>query len=173
MTRKVRSNLPSNLEGLSEAEQAERAADPLAARKKAMDYLARREYGREELSARLVSAGFQESTALSAVERLTSEGLQDDRRFVDNFIQSRVQQGKGPVRIRLELGQRGVGETLIDEVLDERDDKWRSLARTIRQRKFGPDQPRDFREKARQMRFLQFRGFTHDQIHAAFGPDAD
>jgi regulatory protein len=165
VTRKLQDN--DNLKSLSEADQPERAADPLEARKKAMDYLARREYGREELSAKLVSAGFDESTALSAVERLTTEGLQDDRRFVDNFIQSRVQQGKGPVRIRLELGQRGVSETLIDEVLDDRDDDWRSLARTIRQRKFGPDQPRDFPEKARQMRFLQYRGFTRDQIHAA------
>jgi regulatory protein len=163
----VTRKLQDNLKSLSEAEQAKRAADPLEARKKAMDYLARREYGRTELSAKLVSAGFDESTALSAVERLTSEGLQDDRRFVDNFIQSRVLKGKGPVRIRLELGQRGLHETLIDEVLDERDEDWRSLARTIRQRKFGPDRPRDFREKARQMRFLQYRGFTHDQIHAA------
>jgi regulatory protein len=171
VTRKLQDN--DNLKSLSEADQPERAADPLEARKKAMDYLARREYGREELSAKLVSAGFDESTALSAVERLTTEGLQDDRRFVDNFIQSRVQQGKGPVRIRLELGQRGVSETLIDEVLDDRDDDWRSLARTIRQRKFGPDQPRDFREKARQMRFLQYRGFDPDQIQAAMDRTPD
>jgi regulatory protein len=169
----VTRKLPDNLKSLSEADQAERAADPLEARKKAMDYLARREYGREELSAKLVSAGFDESTALSAVERLTTEGLQDDRRFVDNFIQSRVQQGKGPVRIRLELAQRGLGETLIDEVLDDRDDDWRSLARTTRQRKFGPDQPRDFPEKARQMRFLQYRGFDPDQIQAAMDRTPD
>lgn len=159
------------LKGLSEAEQTERATDPLEARKKAMDHLARREYGRKELGAKLVSGGFDEQTALSAVEQLTLDGLQDDRRFVDNFIQSRVQQGKGPVRIRLELGQRGVDETLVDEVLDDRDDDWRSLAKSIRQRKFGPNQPRDFREKAGQMRFLQYRGFTQDQIQAALSQD--
>jgi regulatory protein len=66
-----------------------------------------------------------------------------------------------------------VSETLIDEVLDDRDDDWRSLARTIRQRKFGPDQPRDFREKARQMRFLQYRGFDPDQIQAAMDRTPD
>jgi regulatory protein len=163
----------AKLKGLSEAEQAERAADPLEARKKAMDYLARREYGRKELSVKLVGAGFDEPTALSAVEQLTLDGLQDDRRFVDNFIQSRVQQGKGPVRIRLELGQRGMDETLVDEVLNERDDDWRLLARNVRQRKFGSGEPHDFREKARQMRFLQYRGFTQDQIQAAVGTDTD
>jgi regulatory protein len=154
------------LQGLSD-DQAERAADPLEARKKAMDYLARREYGRKELCAKLVGAGFEEQTALSAVEQLTLERLQDDRRFVDNFIQSRVHQGKGPVRIRLELGQRGVDAALVDEVLADRDEDWKSLARGIRQRKFGADRPRDFREKARQMRFLQQRGFDHDHIQAA------
>ena len=161
----------SKLEGLSASEQTERATDPLAARKKAMDCLARREYGRKELGAKLVSGGFDEPTALSAVEQLALDGLQDDRRFVDNFIQSRVQQGKGPVRIRLELAQRGVDETLVDEVLDDRDDDWRSLAKNIRQRKFGPGQPRDFREKAGQMRFLRYRGFTQDQIQSALSPD--
>jgi regulatory protein len=157
--------------GLSEAEQAERAADPVEARKKAMDYLARREYGCEELGAKLAGAGFDEATARSAAAQLAAEGLQDDRRFVDSFIQSRVNQGKGPVRIRLELGQRGVDESLIDEVLDERDDDWESLAKNTRQRKFGSGTPDDFREKAHQMRFLQYRGFTREQIRSAIDCD--
>lgn len=163
MTRRV--------EGLSDVEQAERAADPIAARKKAMDYLARREYGRTELGEKLVGAGFDESTARFAVAQLVRDGLQDDRRFVDSFIQSRVGQGKGPVRIRLELGQRGVDENLVDTVLDDREDDWKTLARHVRQRKFGSGQPADFREKARQMRFLQYRGFDPDQIQTALGSD--
>jgi len=163
----------SKLEGLSASGQTERAADPLAARRKAMDCLARREYGRKELGAKLVSGGFDEPTALSAVAQLAVDGLQDDRRFVDSFIQSRMQQGKGPVRIRLELTRRGVDETLVDEVLHDRDDDWRSLAKTLRQRKYGSNPPRDFREKAGQMRFLQYRGFTQDQIQAALGRDSD
>jgi regulatory protein len=157
----------AKVEGRPEAEQAERAADLLEARKKAIHYLARREYGQKELTAKLVGAGFDEPTALSAVEQLTLDGLQDDRRFVDNFIQSRVQQGKGPVRIRLELGRRGMDQTLVYEVLNERDDDWESHAKNVRRRKFGAEEARDFREKARQMRFLEYRGFTHEQIHAA------
>jgi regulatory protein len=52
-------------------------------------------------------------------------------------------------------------------VLNERDDDWESHAKNVRRRKFGAEEPRDFREKARQMRFLEYRGFTHDQINAA------
>jgi len=40
--------------------------------------------------------------------------------------------------------------------------------REVREKKFGPEQPRDFRERNRQMRFLQQRGFTSEQIYAVF-----
>ena len=45
----------------------------------------------------------------------------------------------------------------------------RAGARQTRERKFGAELPRDFKEKARQMRFLQYRGFEQDQITAAVG----
>ena len=83
-------------------------ADPGEARKKAMDFLARREYGQHELVNKLTIAGFESQVALQAVERLTGEGLQDDRRFIEGFAQSRINQGKGPVRLRADLRQRGV-----------------------------------------------------------------
>ena len=152
------------------ANSADRSSDPPEARKKAMDYLARREYGQKELCAKLVAAGFDERTALSAVADLTRDGLQDDRRYVESFIQSRVHQGKGRVRIRAELVQRGLEGALVEQSLEESGEDWRALARSIRQRKFGAAPPRDFREKARQMRFLQYRGFEQAEIQAAFAP---
>jgi regulatory protein len=132
-----------------------------------MDCLARREYGRAELQAKLVNQGFAPDTAAAAVAKLAAEGLQDERRFVDNFVQSRINQGKGPVRIRLDLGQRGVDEELVEEVLAERAEDWLARAREVRRRKFGPELPRDFKEKARQMRFLQYRGFEPGHCRAA------
>jgi len=90
----------------------------LQARKKAMDYLARREYGQRELTQKLGRAGFDYDTAVSTVLQLNEDGLQDDRRFVENFVQSRISQGKGPVRIHADLGQRGVASDIVDAVLD-------------------------------------------------------
>jgi regulatory protein len=153
--------------------QPDRFSNPVEARKKAMDFLARREYGRQELTAKLASSGFDEQVAFSVVAQLSRDGLQDDRRYVENFIQSRVHQGKGPVRIRVELGQRGIEAALIEDMLEQSGEDWRALARSIRQRKFGAAQPPDFREKARQMRFLQYRGFEHAEIQAAFAPEFD
>ena len=42
------------------------------------------------------------------------------------------------------------------------------MAREIRAGKFGNEAPTDFKEKARQMRFLQYRGFESDHIQSAF-----
>ena len=136
-----------------------------------MDFLARREYGRQELIRKLAGKGFTMSAAEEAVGRLTDEGLQSDWRFAENFIQSRVNQGKGPVRIRVDLGQRGISEATVDDALAEADVDWRSLARVIRQKKFGRGRPADFKAKAQQMRFLQYRGFEQSHIQAAVGVD--
>ena len=48
--------------------KAEKSTDQLEARKKAMDYLSRREYGFYELVEKLVLYGFLKETALIAVE---------------------------------------------------------------------------------------------------------
>ena len=158
---------------LFSSEEVDRFSDPKEARKKAMDYLARREYGRRELEQKLVAAGFEGATVSATVEKLTGEGLQDDRRFVENFTRSRINQGKGPVRIRQELVERGLNAGFIDAVLEAVDEDWFGLARQVRLKKFGPDLPQNFKEKARQMRFLQYRGFESSQLQAAISPHGD
>jgi regulatory protein len=154
-------------------EEVDRFSDPKEARKKAMDYLARREYGQRELEQKLIAAGFESVTVTATVDKLTGEGLQDDRRFIENFVQSRINQGKGPVRIRQELGERQLKAGLIDTVLEDVTEDWCALARLVRDKKFGPGLPREFKEKARQMRFLQYRGFESNHIQAAVSAHGD
>jgi len=144
----------------------ENFSDLTEARKKAMDYLARREHGRVELAGKLTRAGFNPDVAEVAIVRLIEDGLQSDQRFADTFIQSRINQGKGPTRIRAELKERGLGGSVIDDGLQGAGQDWYELAKEVRLKKFGPDRPADFKEKARQMRFLQYRGFEPDQIQA-------
>ena len=149
----------------------DRSNNPVEARKKAMDLLARREHARGELMDKLAKAGFERDAAAEALDSLAADGLQSDARFVENFVQSRVNQGKGPVRIRADLGQRGVRGESVQLALDAVSVDWRELARDVRQKKFGTSAPGDFKERARQMRFLQYRGFEPDQIQAAVGDD--
>lgn len=132
-----------------------------------MDYLARREHSRDELCRKMEKAGFDANVALDAIEQLRKDGLQSDRRFVEAFVQSRINQGKGPTRIRSDLKQRGIRDAMIHEVLLETEQDWYALAKEARAKKFGLDEPADFKDKARQMRFLQYRGFEPDQIQVA------
>ena len=162
------SSLHEEIGDLLSDEREDRFLSPLEARKKAMDFLARREYGQTELIHKLADKGFDRDVAAGAITQLTAEGLQSDERFTESFVQSRINQGKGPVRIRLDLGQKGISDSTIEIALEEADQDWRALAREQRVKKFGLDLPPDFKEKARQMRFLQYRGFEQDHIQAAF-----
>ena len=61
---------------------------------------------------------------------------------------------------------------LVDAALAQQVD-WAGLARRLCRAKFGAKIPGSWREKARQMRFLQYRGFSADHIRAATGADPD
>ncbi len=160
-------SLSDEIAELKKADEPRRG--PIEARKKAMELLARREHARGELLAKLEKAGFESDVALDAILQLQTDNLQSDARFAEAFVQSRFNQGKGPARIRQELRERDVAGRTVDAAFAEFDADWRALARQTRERKFGSEPPREFKEKARQMRFLQYRGFEQDQIMAAVG----
>lgn len=133
-----------------------------------MDFLARREYGQAELIKKLADKGYIRRIVEQAVTTLTEDGLQSDDRFAEAFVQSRINQGKGPVRIRLDLSQRGISDAVTEMAIEQCAADWHGLAQKVRVRKFGADEPADFKAKARQMRFLQYRGFEQDHIQSAF-----
>ena len=151
----------------------DRYSDPVEARKKAMDYLARREHGRSELLQKVTRFGFDADVADDAVAQLVEDGLQSDVRFAEAFVRSRINQGKGPAKIRADLREKGVNDGVTEDGIREADQDWYALAVEVRLKKFGAERPAEFKEKARQMRFLQSRGFEQDQIQAAVSASGD
>lgn len=133
-----------------------------------MDYLARREHGVLELTRKLIARGFDTDPVEAAVHDLIADGLLSDSRFAEAFVHSRFQKGSGPQKIHAELRQRGIDDALVSACLESISEQWLARLRAVREKKFGPEQPRDFRERNRQMRFLQQRGFTSEQIYAVF-----
>ena len=77
--------------------------------------------------------------------------------------------------IRAELRQQGIPDERIEQELQASGTDWRQLAGEVRRRKFGPGLPKSLSERAKQARFLQYRGFDADQIRAAlsFDPHGD
>jgi len=153
-------------------ESPERAADPAAARAAAVALLARRDLPSGELRERLDSRGFAPQATAEALTALVSEGALNDERYAHNYVAYQAGRGRGPVRIAADLRARGLTPELIEAALAAGPD-WRAQAAAARVRRFGRTSPATWREKARQARFLQYRGFSADHIRAATGADPD
>ena len=150
----------------------EAAADPETIRAAALALLARRDWLTGELSTRLLSSGCDPQATASVIADLVQERLLDDARYTERYVASRADRGQGPVRIAADLASLGAPRELIEAAVGSGPD-WRAVARAVRRRKFGATPPDSWAEKARQARFLQYRGFSADHIRAATGADLE
>jgi regulatory protein len=100
------------------------------------------------------------------LDQLRQGGLQSDERFCESFVESRVNKGQGPVRIRRELKERGIEAELSDRYLEIYDGEWRDLLRQVHDAKFGQGQVRESKELAKRARFLEYRGFPGEMIRS-------
>ncbi|MCF7203047.1 recombination regulator RecX [Pseudomonas oligotrophica] len=136
---------------------------PAAVRRAAMDLLARREHGRIELARKLRQRGADVEMIEAALDRLAEEGLLSESRYIESFIRGRAGSGYGPLRIREELAQRGLPRAEIEAALQASGYDWNEQLQQLWQRRFG-ELPGDPRERARQMRFLVYRGYPMEQV---------
>jgi regulatory protein len=136
-----------------------------------MDLLARREHSRLELERKLLDRGFEPAHVAQALDRLAVEGLLEESRFVESFIHARARKGHGPARIRGDLIQRGIDESQARAGLAAADCDWRALCADARVKRFGAAAPADVKARARQVKFLQYRGFESDHVRAALDLD--
>ena len=142
--------------------RSERAPKPLKAR--AIALLARREYSRAEIRARLVASGDESDAAQvdDVLDELVALGYLSDARFASAVV-AQKSRGHGERAISATLRARGVSEQAIACALNESAIDDRSAMIALWRRRFGKA-PTDEREKARQVRFLQSRGFALSAI---------
>lgn len=134
----------------------------MSLRVRAMRYLARREHSRAELQHKLLPY-VQEGEDLQAVlDELEKRNWLSDARAATQLVDAKRARF-GTQRIVHELRQKGIAEELISVSLPALKESELGAARDAWQRKFGI-LPQDAKEKARQMRFLQSRGFSMDVI---------
>ena len=162
----------------------EKAIDPRSAHAFAIAHLARRDFSAADLRRKLADRGFSESAIEPVLQELKAGNVVNDERYGENVVVYRARRGLGPARIKQELKQSGLAAETIQSTMAKAKDEgpdFVSLARAARDRKFGPDLPKDWKERSKQARFLQYRGFSTDHIRAAMegdpeldsGPDVD
>ncbi|MCC6868492.1 MAG: regulatory protein RecX [Burkholderiales bacterium] len=124
-----------------------------------MRWLARRDYSRAELAARLRRRGVADDAIERTLADLVAAGYLSDARYAEAVVAQRV--GRfGKRAIVHALQERGVAAADVAQAmaqLAERDEVDDACA--LWQRRFGI-RPVDDRDKARQVRFLQARGFS-------------
>ncbi|UTF60151.1 regulatory protein RecX [Gilvimarinus sp. DA14] len=136
-------------------------------RNSALAFLTRREHARAELAQKLSQRYSAPELIDETLDWLTDLGYLDDSRFTAMFVRSSVGSGRGPIRIAHELRQKGVANAQVEQALAECEVDWTELAADVLARKFSAA-PVDAKEKARQIRFLQYRGFRPDHIFCQF-----
>jgi|TARA_B110000971_G_scaffold88159_1_gene90572 regulatory protein len=124
--------------------------------------LMRREHSKLELRQKLNLKDFDDAVINDSISLLAEQKYQSDERFSEAFILMRFNQGKGPIKISMELKSRGITE--FDLTLFN----WFELAKDVKYKKFGDSKFLDYKEKSKQKRFLQSRGFGFDEINQAF-----
>ena len=127
-----------------------------------MRFLARREYSRAELHARLLTYATPDDNVDAVLDDLVKRGWQSDERATTQLLHTKRSRF-GTQRIAHELRQRGIAEELIGAALPELKESELEAARVVWQKKFGTP-PQDEKEKAKQMRFMQSRGFGLDVV---------
>ena len=159
---------PGQKPSLSELE----AGDPNHSYAYAIALLARRDYSGKELRKKLSDRGYIEIAIEPVVEELEASNKLNDKRYGSNVVAYRARRGQGPARIRQELQRAGIDKETVEEATKGEDaPDFAKLARETRVRKFGAELAKDWKERSKQVRFLQYRGFSNDHIRAALEGD--
>ena len=132
---------------------------PAALKARALRHLARREHSRAELARKLAPHAESSAVLAQLLDALAAKKQLSDERYAE-LRAHQLARKYGAARIRLDLKAKGVGQELIERVCAEGE---LERAASILQRKYrAPASSRA--ERARRMRFLQQRGFSHDTI---------
>ncbi|MCU4367831.1 regulatory protein RecX [Acinetobacter courvalinii] len=127
--------------------------------------LTRREYSQAELIAKLNQYAINPEEVEKLVEELAQNNYQSDQRVAELTLASQLRKGKGLQRIKQALKAKQLDAELITEELQEVD--WLDQAYQLKLKKFGEEVATDPKIKARQIRFLQYRGFDMGVIMKA------
>lgn len=130
-------------------------------RLRALRLLARREHSRAELQQKLAGHAESAEALENLLDALESERLLSDQRYASQRVAVRA--GRvGNARLKQELKAQGIeGEALTAALAEGGDESER--CRAVWNKKFGAP-PENAEGRARQMRFLQYRGFSSEAI---------
>ena len=138
---------------------------------RALGLLVRREHSHKELARKLRAKGAEAEDSAAALAKLAEQGYQDDTRFADMLVRTRLGGGYGPLHIRAELGTHGISDATASDLFAEHSPDWPELARDALRRRYAGRPAKDRAETLKRAHFLQRRGFDAATIRTATALD--
>lgn len=136
--------------------------NPADIRLAAMNLLARREHTCLELRQKLKRRFPNLELVNTELSKLTDENLQSDTRFAESFLIARCNRGYGLMRVQQEMREKGLSDSQVSHAIKIADIDWRALAQDVYRKKYGDIPVSDLSDKAKRVRFMQYRGFDRE-----------
>lgn len=148
-------------------ERLREAAGVSNTRAAAAELIGRRAMSRRDLERKLREKGASEADARYAAEWLEAIGAIDDAAYAAALVRHYSRLGCGPARVREKLYEKGVPRELWEAALEELPEDGGQIDAFLASRLRGrtPDE----KEKRRLTNALLRRGFSWDEVRAAWG----
>lgn len=130
----------------------------------AVSLLAKKNYSSGDMHRQLARLTEKMDGVEHVLRRLTDNHYLNDPQLIAYLFDKHIKKLHGPTRIKQEIRQKGFPPGLIEQEIEKSDVDWYELAKEARVRKFGEALPDDPKEKNKQIRYLQYKGFTMDMI---------
>ncbi|MFC0309570.1 recombination regulator RecX [Gallibacterium trehalosifermentans] len=131
--------------------------------------LAIRDYSEYELRCKLQAKAFSAQEIEDVIATCQAKNWQNDLRFCEHFLLSRVQKGYGLQRIKQEMLQKGIQNEILQHTLAQNEIDWFVLAKQTLSKKFPYYmEEKDLKIKQKMWRYLYSRGFSQEEISALF-----
>ena len=134
---------------------------------KALDILSRREHSTHELKLKLHKKFEAISEIEEVITKLESNNLLNDFRFAETYARIRKRKGFGPNKIHYELTNKGIKESISNEIISA-EDGWDDTALQAFKKKYKDGISEDTKERLKQKNFLHNRGFSFKEIESVF-----
>jgi regulatory protein len=131
-------------------------------RARAMRLLARREHSRAELERKLAHVAHEGDDVGTVIEELAQRGWLSVARYAEQTVRAKARRF-GPLKVAHELRAKGVADDAIEAAFRVAGDDGVADIERVWRTRFSAT-PNNDRERARQVRFLQGRGFRLDDI---------
>lgn len=138
-------------------------------RNRALYWLSKKEYSIHDFAKKLDNVCEISGLKNELLEDFIKRDWLNEQRYMASFVRMKLSAGLGLNRIKQELQSHGIKSSDAELYLEALETDWFAQAQSTYDKKYGskPLDKKDFKEKAKRFRFMQYRGFSPDQINYA------